>query len=121
MITITFYAKGIEEEINADNVDLLKSISGFRSEGHAGYAEHGKDIVCASASVLVANTVNSIHLFTSDEFFYDENEESGMIELKITSEVSPESSILLRSLFLGMRGIQDMYGEEFVRIVFQNL
>lgn len=28
-------------------------------EGHAGYAEHGKDIVCASASIL-ANTLASI-------------------------------------------------------------
>ena len=25
----------------------------LRLEGHAGYAEHGKDIVCASATILV--------------------------------------------------------------------
>ena len=31
----------------------------LRVEGHAGYAEHGKDIVCASASIL-AYTVAQI-------------------------------------------------------------
>ena len=31
-------------------------ILSLRIEGHAGYAEHGKDIVCASASIL-ANTL----------------------------------------------------------------
>ncbi len=31
----------------------------LRLEGHAGYAEHGKDIICASASIL-AYTLASI-------------------------------------------------------------
>lgn len=45
MITVTFTEKG-------RNLSL-------RLEGHAGYAEHGKDIVCASASIL-AYTLASI-------------------------------------------------------------
>ena len=35
----------------------------LRVEGHAGYAEHGKDIICASASILaytLASIVDSI-------------------------------------------------------------
>lgn len=39
-----------------------KSLS-LRMEGHAGYAEHGKDIVCASASILaytLASVVRSL-------------------------------------------------------------
>lgn len=38
MIKVTFTERG-------------KKLS-LRLEGHAGYAEHGKDIVCASASIL---------------------------------------------------------------------
>lgn len=38
MIKVTFTTEG-------------KKLS-LRLEGHAGYAEHGKDIVCASASIL---------------------------------------------------------------------
>lgn len=32
----------------------------LRLEGHAGYAEHGKDIVCASASILAYTTAQFV-------------------------------------------------------------
>ena len=51
---------------------------GFRLSGHAGYAEHGQDIVCAAVSALVINAMNSIETFSSDTFTYDEDEESGI-------------------------------------------
>ena len=36
------------------------SYRGFSVSGHAGYAKRGQDIVCASVSSLVINTVNAI-------------------------------------------------------------
>ena len=33
---------------------------GFETEGHAGYAEAGQDIVCAAVSALAINTINSV-------------------------------------------------------------
>ena len=30
------------------------------SNGHAGYAEEGQDIICAAVSALIVNTVNSV-------------------------------------------------------------
>ena len=33
---------------------------GFRCFGHAGFARHGKDIVCASISSIVYTTINAI-------------------------------------------------------------
>ena len=116
MITITFFAKEIEQNVKVN----LESITGFASEGHAGYARHGKDIVCAAVSALVMNTMNSIHAFTSDVFEYDENEKKGIIEFKITSEISPETKLLFKSLLLGLQDIQEEYGEKYLRIVFQN-
>ncbi|MBR2478923.1 MAG: ribosomal-processing cysteine protease Prp [Clostridia bacterium] len=41
----------------------------LRLEGHAGYAEHGKDIVCASVSILaytLASFVNEVENSTVD-------------------------------------------------------
>lgn len=32
----------------------------LRVEGHAGYAEHGKDIVCASASILAYTLAQTV-------------------------------------------------------------
>ena len=96
------------------------SIIGFGSEGHAGFAKHGEDIVCAAVSALVINTINSIETFTDDTFDYQENEKRGHIDFKIISELSNESSLLLNSLFLGLQGISDDYGQKYIKFVQQN-
>ena len=116
MITITFFAKEIEQDVKVN----LESITGFRTEGHAEYAKRGKDIVCAAVSALVMNTMNSIHSFTSDVFDYNEHEKRGMIDFRIVSERSPETIVLLKSLLLGLQSIHEEYGEKFLRIDFQN-
>ena len=90
-------------------------ITGFKLLGHAGYADHGQDIVCAAVSVLVINTINSVETFTSDVFTYDADEETGMIEFHITSKPCNDSKILLKSMFLGLQGIQDSYGLDYLR------
>ena len=43
-------------------------IVGFRSAGHAGYAEEGSDIICSAVSILTFNTINSIEKFTDAKF-----------------------------------------------------
>ncbi len=116
MITVTFYAKEIEQDIKVN----LESVTGFSIEGHAGYARHGKDIVCAAVSALVMNTMNSIQAFTSDVFDYSEDEKKGRIVFKIVSEPAPEAKLFLKSLILGLQGIQEEYGEKYLRIGFQN-
>ncbi len=42
------------------------SYKGFTCTGHAEFAEAGKDIVCASISVLVINTLNAIEQFANE-------------------------------------------------------
>ena len=103
MIKVTSY-------INNNN-----KIIGFLCSGHAGYADKGFDIICSAVSVLVINTVNSIDEFTSDIFDYKEDEETGRIDFLIHSNVSDESELLLKSLFLGLQGIQDSYGKKHIK------
>lgn len=95
-------------------------INGFRCSGHAGFAESGHDVICAAVSALVINTVNSIEHFTSDTFDYKENEKKGHIDFKIVSSLSNESSLLLNSLVLGLQGIQDDYGQKYIKLEDQN-
>ncbi|MBR6879783.1 MAG: ribosomal-processing cysteine protease Prp [Clostridiales bacterium] len=40
--------------------DTKRRITGMFMKGHAGYARHGKDIVCSSASTLIYTLANSI-------------------------------------------------------------
>ena len=89
---------------------------GFRCFGHAGFARRGKDIVCASVSALVLNTINSIEAFTEDKFSCAQEEKSGLIEFIIVSEVSKEASLLMDALFLGLKQIEDDYGKRFITV-----
>ena len=72
------------------------NITGFHMEGHAGYADRGSDIVCASISVLAINCVNSIEEFTEDSFSEGMDEERGMISFDLTGEISENME---RSMF----------------------
>ncbi len=98
-----------------------KDYEGFLCSGHAGSSEYGKDIVCASISVLVINTINSIESFTSTAFICDADEESGEIELHFTDDLSQDASLLMDSMILGLKGIQDNYGNEFIILNFKEV
>ncbi len=91
-------------------------ITGFKVLGHANYAEHGSDVVCAAVSVLVINTINSIDKFTSDTFDVQEDEDKGLIEFYMVDSVSNEGNLLLNSLALGLQGIEDEYEGKYIKI-----
>ena len=71
----------------------------LRLEGHAGYAEHGKDIVCASASILAYTVANSVDLLNRFNAFKEPaviRLESGDTEITC---VPTDSSKHIRSAF----------------------
>ncbi|MBS5932545.1 MAG: ribosomal-processing cysteine protease Prp [Clostridiales bacterium] len=104
MITISFTH-------NANGV-----YNGFKTKGHAGYAESGYDIVCSAVSVLIINTINSIETFTSDQFDLIGGDVTSKIEFVILSEVSKESTLLLNSLALGLNSIVEEYGQDYIEL-----
>ena len=93
------------------------NITGFHMEGHAGYADRGSDIVCASISVLAINCVNSIEEFTEDSFSEGMDEERGMISFDLTGEISEKTQLLLQSMLLGIEHIAEEYGKKYVQII----
>ena len=50
------------------NITINRSKSGFiqsfTMSGHALFANHGKDIVCAGASAVSFGTINAVHALT---------------------------------------------------------
>ncbi len=95
MINVTFFK------------DSSNQFVGFKSKGHAGADEYGKDIVCAAVSVLVINTINSIEKFTDDDFTCEADEVSGDINFRLNSKLSNESNLLLNSLYLGINDVKE--------------
>ncbi|CRZ34402.1 hypothetical protein DFR55_101175 [Herbinix hemicellulosilytica] len=104
MIKVTIYKK----------TDDL--ITGFKILGHAGFSHNGNDIVCAAVSALVINTINSIEQFTTDDIDITENEDKGLIEFHVTSPISSETNLLLKSLALGLMGIEAEYNGKYISV-----
>nr|WP_296011155.1 ribosomal-processing cysteine protease Prp [uncultured Blautia sp.] len=100
--------------------DSEQSISGFLMQDHAGYAESGSDIVCAAASALAQNAVNSIEQFTDDAFTVDVDELSGRLEVNLEPGYSKETELLLNSLILGLQGIEEEY-MEYIDVIFEEV
>jgi uncharacterized protein YsxB (DUF464 family) len=100
--------------------DSANQFVGFEFLGHADAGEYGKDIVCASVSVLVFNTINSIEAFTDDDFTCDLDDDTGMIRYHLNGKLSNESIILMKSLALGVQGVQED-NEQYIKIVFEEV
>lgn len=98
-----------------------KEFLGFDCLGHAGYADEGEDIVCAGISALVINTINSLGMYTGEAFSADSEEESGRITLRFTSPAGHDADLLMKSLVLGLQGIQDTYGNDFIILNFREV
>lgn len=81
--------------------------------GHANYAAYGKDIVCASVSMLLQNLVKSIHDLTDDKIEYDLKAGQAFIKYR---DLSEKSKTLIDSFFIGVCSIADVY-PDYVRIM----
>ena len=101
--------------------DRLGEYKEIRIEGHAGYAEYGQDIVCAAVSVLAQNAVNSIETFTDDLFQAEVNEESGALAVRFFDSVSENTNLLLDSMVLGLKSIEESYGRQYIKIRFEEV
>lgn len=92
---------------------------GFKAVGETGFSQYGLDIVAAGVSALTINTVNSLRLLT-DEKTEDEVQRNYikciLPNLK-KNKGNKEGIILLRALRLGVRSIQETYGDKYVTIV----
>ena len=96
--------------------------TGFDMSGHAEYNDPGKDIVCAAASALVINAVNSIEHFTDDETSCVSDEESGEISFRFSQVPSHDASLLLDSMVFGLEEIEENSEyESYIDIIFKEV
>ena len=86
----------------------------FVSEGHAGYAEEGQDIICAAVSALVINTVNSLEQLTKDSI--KAKEKDGFVSFSFVKPVTKEGTLLMDSLVLGLTEIENSYSKRYLKV-----
>jgi len=93
-------------------------ITGFSVEGHSGYEESGKDIICASVSTLFYTAVNALE----DQLGWKDcyriiDGDTPFTEVKMREIVSAEekqiSAIIFRTICIGLTSLQEQVNEEY--------
>jgi len=96
---------------NTDNLSIEVS-------GHAGYADSGKDIVCAGVSSLVFCYLKSLRVLCGIKPQHEENSKTGYIKITIHEKAAyklKKIKLLYKSLLLGLKEIEKKYPDH-VRI-----
>ena len=80
--------------------------------GHAGYAEHGKDIVCSAVSILVLTLIESLKRHNKNIIY--ELEEGDLILYK--QGLGSSEKLLLSSFLVGIDILEYMHPEYITRL-----
>ena len=89
-------------EITSKNNEIVS----IEMNGHSGYAENGKDIVCAGVSSLVYAAINSFDSIEEQRISIDD----GMLKLNLRGKkVSDHDQIVLKVMLNGFSMIAGQY------------
>ena len=94
-------------------------IDQIRVSGHADYDDYGRDIICSAMSMLAINTVNALQFIAEEKFRYEQDDEEGLIEASFDHRPNEKAETLLLAFELGVQGVIDQYGSEFVSLVYE--
>ena len=101
-------------------ITILKTsegfFKGFECNGHAGFADYGKDVVCAAVSVLTINTINSIDQLTGDQIAVSEDGNAGIISCHFINDISEKTDLLMQSFELGVNSVYKQYVKKYLNI-----
>ena len=97
-------------------------LTGYRAEGHAGYAESGADIVCAAVSALTQSTLNGLKNVLKAPVISEIDDQAAFLEAKLAPEATQDqvrsAQLLLVTLLEGLQAIERSYPRN-VRIFFE--
>ena len=90
-----------------------KLFTGFRAEGHTGYAPAGSDIVCAGVSALLQSTVVALAELLAIPVELKAEKKTGLmicwLPAAVTGEQKEKADLLFRSAHLGLLRMAEEY------------
>lgn len=95
--------------------------------GHAGFnnkkfGRHDEyDILCASISVLVINTLNSLEELGKEKLIVVSNENDGFIKCDIQDALQEKSSFLLDAMVYGLEQLSKQYGKKYLQVKYEEV
>ena len=93
-------------------------ITGFSISGHSGYAEAGKDIVCAAISAIVTMAEATINDVCGAKAKVRVKEEDARVTLTLPASCDEEESVqaVLAGMMLTLCGMRDDY-PDFIEVL----
>ncbi|MCR4806489.1 MAG: ribosomal-processing cysteine protease Prp [Lachnospiraceae bacterium] len=90
----------------------------FSCEGHAGFAQAGQDVICSAVSMLVINTANSLDTLTDNRLMASDE---GFIRWEFVNSPDDKGKLLMDSLVLGLSEIEKKYGNNYLRLMIEEV
>ena len=95
-------------------------IHSFEMSGHADFAEHGKDLVCAAASAVSFGAVNAINVLTGEPPEIHQGSDGGY--LKVIFLKKPENDydiqLIVKAMIVSLQTIEQDYSK-YIKIIFK--
>jgi hypothetical protein len=92
--------------------------SSFICKGHAEYDDKGKDIVCSAVSMLVINTGNSLEKLTGNKV---KGVDDGTLSWNFLEPPDEKGELLMDSLILGLETVNRKYGNDYLRLMIEEV
>ncbi|MFJ7971204.1 ribosomal-processing cysteine protease Prp [Psychrobacillus sp. NPDC096389] len=109
----------IKVTITRDQSGLIHS---FEMKGHADFAEHGKDLVCAGASAVSFGAVNAIIALTEITPVIKQKGDGGYLYVEVPGISNPEKAaniqLILESMIVSLQTIEQDYSK-YIKITFK--
>ena len=90
-----------------------RGVRGIRVSGHAGYAESGRDVVCAAASVLITTCANALESVAGVKPNLFQSEQGATITVALPGNMSAQkqhdAEIVMNTVLQGFSDIASEY------------
>ncbi|QLK85980.1 ribosomal-processing cysteine protease Prp [Staphylococcus sp. 17KM0847] len=84
-------------------------------KGHADFAEHGQDIVCAGASAVLFGSINAIMGLTSERPDIDYDDDGGYFHVRSVDTSNEQAQLILQAMLISLQTIEDEYSD-FIKL-----
>jgi len=86
-------------------------ISSFEMKGHADFAEHGKDLVCAGASAVSFGAVNAVIALTGIMPDIEQGTDGGYLKVDFPkTEKDADIQLIVKAMIVSLQTIEQDYG-----------
>lgn len=94
-------------------------ITSFEMTGHADYAEHGKDLVCAGASAVSFGAVNAIIALTGQTPDIQQGRDGGYLKISLPeSDHDYDTQLIVQTMIVSLQTIEKDYGQH-IKLIFK--